>query len=256
MGKIIIAFMCFLLFNCTNEEQNNSPESYVENISTEESVSEAVFNTPDEFFIEHINEKFMGTYLPLRFIESISETRNFRTAMLLNHETRINWSNTNETHHDILIVQRHRIFSNLGFNDGYAIPAAQIQYFEFIYDNHQLFIIDNNGHRYKRISNEIEISSRVTEYYIGNIIFAPLIDSAQVNISGDVVSVVHLNRDLRIFLPSWYMDGANLELLETNVGRLALVIENGRYIFYKTRSAGPMHDEMTDEIAFEIQVIE
>ncbi|MCL2609482.1 MAG: hypothetical protein FWD94_06230 [Treponema sp.] len=255
MGKISIFLMCVLLLHFT-EEQSNKPENSVENISIEESVSEAVFNAPDEFFIEHIDEKFMGTYLPLRFIESLSDTRNFRTAMLLNHETRINWSNTNETYHDILIVQRHMIFSNLGFNDGYAIPAAEIQYFKFIYDNHQFIIVDNNGHRYKRISNEIDISSQIAEYYIGSIIFAPLIDSAQVNISGDIVSVVDLNRNLRIFLPSWFMDGANLELLETNAGRLALVIKNGRYIFYKTGQAGPMHDEMTDEIAFEIQVIE
>ena len=247
-----------------------SEENIIE-ISTRFSVGNWILDKNDRMFIGYIDDDFFGLYLPTRFIESLRDTRNFQTSMMLNHRTRINWRNTNETHHDIFIVTGNRIFSNLGFHDGYAIPGENIVHFEFINDNGQKHIIDNNGHRYKRISNNPEMAfGRILTNFISNVIFAPLIDNGKIYISerfrhelrGErfyetIVTVSNFNIDFSIDL-GWVFDNSNLYLRNEEFGLVALTIENGKYIFYKTEldmSEGwPGIINVTDEIALVIEL--
>jgi hypothetical protein len=272
MKQIIIISICFLLFNCNNKEQtkisrNSSIMNFMEDnnnfkaegsaeifenysIDIEEPVQENILEINDEYYVSNIDNKYIGIYLPKYFIESIENTRNFGNALMLN-SYRHN-SKHNEFYYDILIVKENNIFSDLRFSDGYAICAEKIIYFEFIDNNQQMVIIDDNGHQYIKISNEIGNYYQIVSNFIGKIIFSDLIENGKIIISDDIITVLQLNLNFKMIL-TWPIDEANLELDNMNHERFALKIENGRYIFYNIRYLGGLNWEIIDDIVYEIK---
>jgi len=205
------------------------------------------------YYVNNIDNKYMGIYLPKYFIESIENTKNFGTALMIN-SYRDN-SKHDGFYHDVLRVQENIIFSSEAFYDGYAIYAEKIKHFEFIDNNQQMVIIDDNGHQYIKISNEISIRHdyyKIVSNYIGKIIFSDLIENGKIIIADDTITVLPLNLDFEIIC-AWPIDGANLELFGMNRERFALKIENGSYNFYKTRYLGGLNSEIIDEIVYQIR---
>lgn len=244
-----------------NEIQNNSVENVVSSDNLSETIYTAVdkkewiFNDNDEYFIGYIENNYIGIYLPIIFIETLMDTKNFNYAMSLNHER--NNMKSNDFYHDVLIAMNDRIYSNLGFYDGYAIIANEIQYYNFIENNQELFIIDNKGHQYKKLFDNTKFDNtknvfKNIENYIGNIIFSDLIKSDKAIINENIITMLQFNRNFRIDL-GWHVDDAHLILINENNEHLALKIENENYVFYKTIRMNPMEREIINEIEFEIQ---
>jgi hypothetical protein len=211
-------------------------------------IEETESKMKDEYFTTY-EEKFIGIYLPIKFIESIENSKNFRQSMLLNRD-RLN-DKSNQFYYDILILKENRIYSDLGFHDGYAIYAEKTKYFQFIDNNEDILINDHNGHLYKKISEEIDNYDEIVENFIGKIIFLDLIENNKVSISNGIINVLQQNIIFQISL-GWYIDDANLELRDLNRNLLALKIENGKFMIYKTRHLGGFDTEITNDIELEI----
>ena len=214
----------------------------------------------DRFYISGIPDQFIGVYLPLNFIEFLAETRNFSLAM------NQNWVG-GRSYHDILIVDnfRNRIWSNAGFHDGYAIPAIEAKYFEFIstyrlIDNsQQMMIIDNNGFKYIKIfctkniydMTELMINSfDAVSCFVGRIIFADAIERNKIELRGDIVYIIELNREFRILLSTFTIGNPNLMVVGDRE-LLFLEIIDGRYIFYNTIPYCAMSSQRGENIVFE-----
>ena len=214
----------------------------------------------DGFYISGIPDQFIGVYLPLNFIKFLEDTRNFSLAMDQN------WIR-GRSYHDILIVDnfRNRIWSNAGFHDGYAIPTIAAKYFEFIstyrlIDNsHQMMIIDNNGFKYIKIfctkniydMTELMINSfDAVSCFVGKIIFADAIERNKVELRGNIVYIIELNREFRILLLTFTIGNPNLMVVGDRE-LLFLEIIDGRYIFYNTIHYCAMSSQRGETIVFE-----
>ena len=280
MYKLFPIFLCFILLCCTQKNRNENNlsdinyETYIpneiivetenldvnlenEDIGTEVLVAEWIFDENDRWFIGYINETFFGTYLPIQFINSIETSKNYTEAMKLNKD-RYSLSETKNFYHDILIVTKDRIWSNLGFNDGYAIPAIEVKDFDFLAYNQNISIIDNNGFLYIRISNEIELNfSLLIRNFIGNIVFDDLIKNDIVIVENGFIFFKELNYELFIRL-DWETENIFLELMDMdNREYVVLRIENEVYNFYKAERNRNFHFfvlEVLDEILFSIEL--
>jgi hypothetical protein len=265
MKKIIIISICFLLFNCNKpkdspimnvikdnnlkaENLNEIPGNYDIDHEPSQKRKETIYD--QKYYVNNIDNKYMGIYLPKYFIESIENTRNFGTALTLN-SYRDN-SKHDGFYYDILIVQENNIFSSLAFYDGYAIYAENIKHFEFIDNNQQMAIIDDNGHPYIKISELKYDYYIIVSNYIGKIIFSDLIENGKIIIADDTIKVLPLNLDFEIVC-AWPVDEANLELFGMNREPFALKIENGSYNFYKIRYLDNLNSEIIDEIVYQIR---
>jgi hypothetical protein len=200
-----------------------------------------------------IQDNFLGIYLPIIFIESLKNTKNYSYSMSLNND-----GNRRNLYHHILIVIKNIIRSETFF-DGSIIKAQEVQNFEFIENNQNMIIIDDKGFQYLKISNEIENinSRRVYENIIGNfisnIIFEELIKNEKIIIFEDLFYIIELNAFYKIGLDFYFDDSINIALRNLSGELFVLRTSNGRYTAYKTKGNYLMTNwEITDEIEFDI----
>ena len=205
----------------------------------------------DNYHIDNIEEKHIGVYLPINFVESLENTKNFTISMRINKD--INIIQYQRLYHDILIVDKDRnsIWSNVGFHDGYAIPANEAENYKFIDNGPETTIIDDNGYKYMRISRDIENAYTNAENYIGNIVLKELIGREKILLKENIINVLQYNLNYRIDL--LYFEDVNLVLRNNDNDILALRITDDKYVAYKTEGSLLMTNfRITDEVEFEL----
>jgi hypothetical protein len=110
------------------------------------------YNVPD------FTEDKIGTYMPMIFIEKLTETNSYRLAMLVNEC------------YDVICINKNIVYSNLKFHDQYAIVADKVKKFNIFEINGILELIDENGFKYIKISDNINYYMVYREY-INNYFF-------------------------------------------------------------------------------------
>jgi len=98
-----------------------------------------------DYYLDIIEDDFIGTYLPVEYIAALEKTKNHSLAMHRNDKSQ---------YHDILLVNKNIIYSNLKFHDGYAIKAVEGNLYKFNRSGNDRVIIDNNGYSYNRIGDD------------------------------------------------------------------------------------------------------
>ena len=131
MRKVIFVFFVFILI---------SKELYSQN-----------FNVPD-FQVEKI-----GTYVPLLFINEFIKSNNYKEAMQFNKQI----------YYDIIAINKNIVYSNLQFHDQFTIKPEIVKTFVFNNINGIYELIDNNGYKYVKISNDINYY-RAFRIYVNN----------------------------------------------------------------------------------------
>ena len=194
----------------------------------------------DEYYVNDIENKFIGIYLPINYLNSLNITLNHYISLRLNR---------NRNYHDILIVKKNIIYSNVAFHDGYAIRSNEVVNYSFI-DNENIKIIDNNKYEYIKISDETNNYGLLFSNYIGKIIFSNAISDKKIQCKDDKFIVNNTNIEFAINLYSFMTSNPNLVLVSNNE-LLFMELINGNYIIYRTKRVDVMERERTDEIFFE-----
>jgi hypothetical protein len=119
-----------------------------------------------DYYIDGIENDFIGVYLPVEYITILKETKNHSLAMHCNDDRK---------YHDILIVIKNNIFSNAKFHDGYAIKTVEGNLYKFIRDGNTRIVIDNNGYSYIKIGEDPSKAYDITEIFILKIVFESLL---------------------------------------------------------------------------------
>jgi hypothetical protein len=129
-----------------------------------------------KYYLDNIDDDFIGVYLPVEYIKALKETKNHSIAMHRNNKRQ---------YHDILIVYKNIIRSNSKFHDSYAVEADEGKLYRFTRNGNERTIIDNNGYSYSRISNDPSQANSTTDIYIMKIVFESLLKQ------GNGVSIIN-----------------------------------------------------------------
>ena len=194
-------------------------------------------NPESEFYLGVIGTEFFGVFLPVEYITALKNTRNHSLSMNQN----------NRRYHDVLAVFDNRIFSNAGFRDRYAIRAPAGNYFQFIIEDGETKIIDNNGYLYKKIGIDPTTYHSTVINFVANIILYDLMNhQTEISINNSLLSIPRLESitgedAFFITLGDMFFErGLNLILTSSNPENrfhLALVIDGNTYNFYRVESS-------------------
>jgi hypothetical protein len=205
--------------------------------------------TGDTYYIDSIDEQYLGVYLPTEYIRAIELTKNHSFSLNLNKEN---------SYHDVLIVMEHIIYSDLRFCDQYAILSNEIKGYKFfVNSNFEILIQDTNGELYKKISGNTENYYGIISYYIGRIILEKLnVKRFGLVFSENDVDIPFLNNqiyEIILYEKGIYL-GANLVLKNKNNDELIyLVIRDTTYTFYKGEIHG-LQIIKTSKIIYELEI--
>ena len=128
-----------------------------------------------DYYLDIIEDDFIGVYLPAEYIKALEETKNHSIAMHRNDKRQ---------YHDILIVNKNIIRSDSKFHDSYAIKADEVKSYRFIRNGNDRIIFDNNGYSYSRIGNDTSQAYDTTDIFVMKIVFESLLNQ------GNGVSII------------------------------------------------------------------
>jgi len=119
-----------------------------------------------DYYLDIIEDDFIGVYLPVEYIAALEETKNHSVAM---HR------NDNRRYHDVLIVNKNIIYSDVKWHDSYAIKADEGKMFQFVRSGNDRTIIDNNGYSYSRIGDDPSRAYNAADVFVIKVVFESLL---------------------------------------------------------------------------------
>jgi hypothetical protein len=175
--------------------------------------------------------------LPDEYIAILEETKNHSLAMHHNDYSK---------YHDILIVNKNIIFSDLKFHDGYAIKADEGNLYQFNRNGNNRTITDNNGYTYTKIGDNISKAHDVAEIFVIKIVFESLLkQNIGVSIHEDKIIIPFLyfftgEDAFSVGLDDLFFEkGASVLLLYKGNREyyftLCMLTDGTDYIFYETK---------------------
>ena len=199
-------------------------------------------------FLEDIDEKYLGVYLPVNFIELLQDSNNFTLSLMTNYDQK----EKKRLYHDILIIDKNRnmIWSNARFHDGYAIKLDEAEKYKFIEKNNEILIIDNKEYEYLKISTDIENAYEIVDKFIAGVVFSKAIERRKVFLENDIVIIADTGLKYKMLLTQFVQGYPNI-ILRGNQQEMYLEIIDGKYIFFDTIRLNPMYIGKGNNIIYE-----
>ncbi|OJF75645.1 MAG: hypothetical protein BKP49_11075 [Treponema sp. CETP13] len=174
------------------------------------------FAFSDDFKLTNVPDEFIGTYVPVQYDNVLKSSRSHYEAMLSNRKQ----------YHDILLLNKDICYSNVGFHDGYAIKKEEFEDYRFVTNTKGLFIIDNNGNSYRKISNSIGNDGYVAFYsYVLKVIFQDA--QALDYITLDKSNVIIDNVKYAVILDPFFLETKNISLWLRGPENLCALVSDG-----------------------------
>lgn len=172
----------------------------------------------DDYTLTEVEDKFVGTYIPVDVDNQLKKTKLFYDALALGYPI----------HHDVLFMGKNKCYSDAGFHDGYAITVGEFKNFRFVENAAGYFCLDDKGNSYKKISdklNERGYGYEEYENYILNVIFDFAKDMKNVQIKNACVIIDGV--EYNINLDGTFFDSKNLVLILVSERQSYALIKNG-----------------------------
>jgi hypothetical protein len=229
-----------LLLSCNNNKSNRVENSVLESSAIEESTT-SITTINNEYSL-NIDPDFIGVYLPIEYIEAITQTKNHSLTV----------HSENAKYHNFLNVKINMIYSDLGWHDSYAIKKVDNDKFQYLVEGDDHTIVDNNGYHYVRMSTDTENSYRVINEYVINIILKDLIDQRKVIIKDNFVIIE--SKQFEVSLDDMFMPKDNNLILYNREEKtyLGMKILGKKYVFYRLIPSAEKEEFVnSDEIVFQ-----
>lgn len=234
----ILAVSCLSFDNSTQKDQAEIESNKTQMNKTENRIKES------PYYVQ-IQEDFIGVYLPIKYIEDLTSTKNHSTVIF----------SKGSTYHNYLSVQKNIIYSNIKWHDGYAIENTEIEEYQFISEGNEKTIIDNRGFTYIKISPDTDNTHLVLREFISNIILEQLVVQKKITINQGSINM--FNKTFQINLDYFnFPRECNLILYNKEESLfLGLIIEDKDYFFYKIDTSNQeLVLVLTDEIVYRLTV--
>lgn len=177
-----------------------------------------VFTFADEFTYPEIEDKCVGTYIPVDIDNNLKKTKLFYTALKLGYPI----------HHDVLFMGKNKCYSDARFHDGYAIEVSEFKNYRFVENDSGFFCLDDKGNSYKKISDKLNDYGYGYEYYINyilNVIFDFSKDMKNIEIKGDKIQID--NTEYSVILDATFLEGKDIALYILSEKRPYALVKNG-----------------------------
>ncbi len=187
----------------------------------------------DDYTLNGVEDKFVGTYIPVDVDNQLRKTKLFYEALGLGYPV----------HHDVLFMGKNKCYSDAGFHDGYAINSREFKNFRFVENAAGYFCLDDKGNSYKKISDKLnERGYGYEDYknYVLNVLFDFAKDFKNLEIKGDKVIIDNVE----------YSVNLNGVFLQSKDVALLLVSEKQTYALVKNGVNGELHGLKKDEDEF------
>ena len=172
----------------------------------------------DDYTLNGVEDKFVGTYIPVDVDNQLKKTKLFYEALGLGYPV----------HHDVLFMGKNKCYSDAGFHDGYAISSREFKNFRFVENAAGYFCLDDKGNSYKKISDKLNdrgYGYEEYENYILNVIFDFAKDMKNVQIKNACVIIDGV--EYNINLDGTFFDSKNLVLILVSERQSYALIKNG-----------------------------
>jgi hypothetical protein len=154
----------------------------------------------DNYFSHPIHSKFYGYYLPLDFVNSFEKTKDF----LLSKE----FIKKYECFY--LRIDKNGIWVEKqtdAVEDGYHEKLIQTQdglrdYQFEIGNNNDITVINKNGEKYKKISNDYNYYIPAIDNYLGRIVLHDIINNGDIILDNDIITVPSLDYE-KFIIKTW-----------------------------------------------------
>lgn len=193
----------------------------------------AGFVFADDYNLSGIEDKFVGTYIPVDVDNQLKRTKLLYEALDLGYPI----------HHDVLFMGKNKCYSDAGFHDGYAITSKEFRNFRFVENDNGYFCIDDKGNSYKKISDKLNESGYgydQYENYVLNIVFDFAKDMKNVEIKGSKVIIDNVE----------YSVNLDANFFATKNVALWLVSDRQSYALVKNGVNGELHRPKRDDEEF------
>jgi hypothetical protein len=165
----------------------------------------------DNYFKHPIHSKFYGYYLPLDFVNSFEETKDylFSKELMKKYE------------YIYIRIDNHGIWTQEPIvEDGYhenliqAVNDLKDYQFEFG-NNNEIIVINKNGERYKKISNDFGYYIPAIDNYLGRIVLHDLINNGDIILDNNIITVPSLDYE-KFIIDTWSVLDGYYEYLNIN----------------------------------------
>jgi hypothetical protein len=132
------------------------------------------------------NSRFFGYYLPLEFTEDFEKTRDWFSSRKYIDESEYFYIRINE-----LGIWLQEPIVNDGFSEDLIDYRNGIEYYRYeINNNDEIIISNNNGKKFKKISNAFEQYYWVSiNNYLGRIVLQDFIQSGEIYLDSNIITI-------------------------------------------------------------------
>ena len=186
----------------------------------------------DRYIMNNIESHFIGVYLSIEFLETLEETKNYAIAM--NHFSDHFYDSFYET---LIVYDDHIRYCYPNTDGSFLISKKKYPYYNFEYINeNEIIITDPNGHKYIKISDDLENYYIIVDNIVGNIVLHDLIVNNYILLENNIVSIPSLDNKSFILCTLRYVyhnSYENLRLDDIENNRLVILnIENNVYTIF------------------------
>jgi hypothetical protein len=180
----------------------------------------------DNYFKHPIHSKFYGYYLPFDFVSSFEETKDYL------------FSKNSIREYISIRIDKNGIWTQEPiFEDGYHENLIQtvndLKNYQFEFgNNNEIIIINKNGEKYKKISNDFNYDIPAIDNYLGRIVLHDLINSGDIILDNNIITIPSLDYE-KFIINTWGVLNGFYEYLGINGFSLYLdgFYNRGLFIF-------------------------
>jgi hypothetical protein len=182
----------------------------------------------DNYFKHPIHSKFYGYYLPLEFVNSFEETKDY----LFSKELMKNYEYVYIRVEKYGICTQEPIIGD-GYHENIIQTSSDLKDYQFIFgNNNEIIIINKNGEKYKKISNDFDYDIPAIDNYLGRIVLHDLINNGDIILDNNIITIPSLDYE-KFMINTWGIFDEFYEHL--NINDVALYLDGffnrGLFVF-------------------------
>ena len=146
----------------------------------------------EEYIFDTIDERFVGVYLPLEFLFTLEKTKHYALSMKYNMKSSEDYETIFYEH--IVVYENEIRYTELYADGSRNVSMCELPNYKFEYvKDDEILIIDQNGNKYKKITDDLNDYEIIIGNYLGKIILNEILENGEMKIEGNIITIPSLD---------------------------------------------------------------